>query len=446
VPATVIVGLQWGDEGKGKTTDFLAEQVAMVVRYQGGDNAGHTVVSGDEVFKLHLVPSGVLYPHITSVIGSGVVVNPATLIGELDMLAARGIDTSRVRVSTAAHVIMPYHVALDRAMEARLGDGKVGTTGRGIGPAYADRAWRVGLRMEDLLDGRLVRAKLAGILPDKNLLLSANNGAQSFGPDELVAQAVEWGERLKPHIADTTWLVQDALRRGDHVLLEGAQGTLLDLDHGSYPFVTSSNPVAGGACTGGGIGPLQVDEVIGVMKAYSTRVGSGPYPTELTDATGEGIAARGHEVGTTTGRPRRVGWFDAVPLRYAVAVNSVSSIMLNKLDILSGIDPIRLCVAYEVDGRRVDAWPSSATVLAGATPIYDEFAGWSEPIHGVRSLADLPENARRYVTALEEHAGVPIVLVSVGPERTQTIERAWRPMRHRTAPGPSPAATAGAAR
>ena len=446
MPATVIVGLQWGDEGKGKTTDFLAEQVAMVVRYQGGDNAGHTVVSGDEVFKLHLVPSGVLYPHITSVIGSGVVVNPATLIGELDMLAARGIDTSRVRVSTAAHVIMPYHVALDRAMEARLGDGKVGTTGRGIGPAYADRAWRVGLRMEDLLDGRLVRAKLAGILPDKNLLLSANNGAQSFGSDELVAQAVEWGERLKPHIADTTWLVQDALRRGDHVLLEGAQGTLLDLDHGSYPFVTSSNPVAGGACTGGGIGPLQVDEVIGVMKAYSTRVGSGPYPTELTDATGEGIAARGHEVGTTTGRPRRVGWFDAVPLRYAVAVNSVSSIMLNKLDILSGIDPIRLCVAYEVDGRRVDAWPSSATVLAGATPIYDEFAGWSEPIHGVRSLADLPENARRYVTALEEHAGVPIVLVSVGPERTQTIERAWRPMRHRTAPGPSPAATAGAAR
>jgi adenylosuccinate synthase len=445
MPATVIVGLQWGDEGKGKTTDFLAEQVAMVVRYQGGDNAGHTVVSGDEVFKLHLVPSGVLYPHITSVIGSGVVVNPATLISELDMLAARGIDTSRVRVSTAAHVIMPYHVALDRAMETRLGEAKVGTTGRGIGPAYADRAWRVGLRMEDLLDGSLVRAKLAGILPDKNLLLSANNGATSFGPDELVEQAVEWGERLKPHIADTTWLVQNALRRGDHVLLEGAQGTLLDLDHGSYPFVTSSNPVAGGACTGGGIGPLQVDEVIGVMKAYSTRVGSGPYPTELTDSTGEGIAARGHEVGTTTGRPRRVGWFDAVPLRYAVAVNSVSSIMLNKLDILSGIDPIRLCVAYEVEGRRVDAWPSSATVLAGATPIYDEFAGWSEPIHGVRSLADLPENARRYVTALEEHAGVPIVLVSVGPERTQTIERAWRPMRHRTV-APAAAATAGGAR
>jgi adenylosuccinate synthase len=433
MPATVIVGLQWGDEGKGKTTDFLAEQVAMVVRYQGGDNAGHTVVSGDEVFKLHLVPSGVLYPHIMSVIGSGVVVNPATLIGELDMLAARGIDPGKVRVSTAAHVIMPYHVALDRAMEARLGDGKVGTTGRGIGPAYADRAWRVGLRMEDLLDGALVRSKLARVLPDKNLLLSTVDGARTFGADELVEQAVAWGERLQPHIADATWLVQDALRRGDHVLLEGAQGTLLDIDHGSYPFVTSSNPIAGGACTGGGIGPLQVDEVIGVMKAYSTRVGSGPYPTELLDEIGHGIATRGHEVGTTTGRPRRVGWFDSVSLRYAVAVNSVSSIMLNKLDILSGIDPIRMCVAYEIDGRRVEAWPSSATVLARATPVYEEFAGWSEPIHGIRSLSDLPENARRYVTALEERAGVPIVLVSVGPERTQTIERAWRPMRHRPA-------------
>jgi adenylosuccinate synthase len=433
MPATVIVGLQWGDEGKGKTTDFLAEQVAMVVRYQGGDNAGHTVVSGDEVFKLHLVPSGVLYPHITSVIGSGVVVNPATLIGELDMLAARGIDTSRVRVSAAAHVIMPYHVALDRAQEARLGDGKVGTTGRGIGPAYADRAWRVGLRMEDLLDPELVRAKLAKVLPDKNLLLSSSNGASGFTIDDLVAQAGAWAERLRPYIADATWLVQDALRRRDHVLLEGAQGTLLDLDHGSYPFVTSSNPVAGGACTGGGIGPLQVDEVIGVMKAYSTRVGSGPFPTELTDSIGKGIAERGHEVGTTTGRPRRVGWFDAVPLRYAVAVNSVSAIMLNKLDILSGIDPIRLCVAYDVDGRRVEAWPSSATVLAGATPVYEEFPGWSEPIHDVRSLGDLPENARRYVSALEAQAGVPIVLLSVGPERTQTIERAWRPIRQRAA-------------
>ncbi len=430
MPATVIVGLQWGDEGKGKTTDFLAEQVAMVVRYQGGDNAGHTVQSGDEVFKLRLTPSGVLYPHITSVIGNGVVVNPVTLIEELDMLAARGIDTTRVRVSRSAHVIMPYHVALDRANEARLDGAKVGTTGRGIGPAYGDRAWRLGLRMEDLLDESVLAERLARVVPDKNLLL-ASMGGEPLDVDALVAQAAGWGRRLRDHLDDATWLVQGALARGEHVLLEGAQGTLLDLDHGSYPYVTSSNPVAGGACTGGGIGPLQVDEVIGVVKAYSTRVGSGPYPTELDDEVGAGIAERGHEYGTVTGRPRRVGWFDAVPLRYAVAVNSVTSIMLNKLDILSGIETIRLCVAYEIDGRRVDRWPSSGAALARATPIYDELPGWTEPIHDVRSLADLPENARRYVSAIEEHAKVPIVLVSVGPERTQTIERAWRPMRNR---------------
>jgi adenylosuccinate synthase len=430
VPATVIVGLQWGDEGKGKTTDFLAEGVAMVVRYQGGDNAGHTVVTGNEVFKLHLVPSGVLYPHITSVIGSGVVVNPATLIGELDMLAARGIDTSRVRVSRSAHVTMPYHVALDRANEARLGEAKVGTTGRGIGPTYGDRAWRLGLRMEDLLDRVVLHNRLARVLPDKNATLAAM-GAPAFEIEPLIEQAAAWGERLRDHLDDATWLVQAALARGEHVLLEGAQGTLLDLDHGSYPFVTSSNPVAGGACTGGGIGPLQVDEVMGVMKAYATRVGSGPFPTELVDEIGEGIATRGNEVGTTTGRRRRVGWFDAVPLRYAVAVNSVSSIMLNKLDILSGIPTIRLCVAYEIDNRRVETWPSSGAALARATPIYEAFDGWDEPLHGVRALADLPEAARRYVAALEALAGVPIVLVSVGPERTQTIERAWRPVRRR---------------
>ena len=430
MPATVIVGLQWGDEGKGKTTDFLAEQVAMVVRYQGGDNAGHTVVNGDEVFKLRLTPSGVLYPHITSVIGNGVVVNPVTLIAELDMLAERGIDVSRVRVSRSAHVIMPYHVALDQGNEDRLAAAKVGTTGRGIGPAYGDRAWRLGLRLEDLLDGAVLRERLERVLPDKNLVLDGM-GRPPFTVDALVADGLSWGERLRPHLDDTTWLVQAALGRGEHVLLEGAQGTLLDLDHGSYPYVTSSNPVAGGACTGGGIGPLQVDEVIGVVKAYSTRVGSGPFPTELTDETGAGIAARGHEFGTVTGRPRRVGWFDAVPLRYAVAVNSVSSIMLNKLDILSGVDPIRLCIGYELDGRRVETWPSSGAALSRARPVYVEYDGWAEPIHDVRSLADLPENARRYVSALEDYAGVPIVLVSVGPERTQTIERAWRPMRHR---------------
>lgn len=437
MPATVIVGLQWGDEGKGKTTDFLAEQTAMVVRYQGGDNAGHTVMLGDEVFKLHLVPSGVLYPHIVSVIGPGVVVNPVTLFEELDGLAARGIDVARVRVSAAAHVILPYHRALDAARETRLGGARVGTTGRGIGPAYEDRAARSGIRIGDLIDERVLRTKLDRVLPEKHALLAALGAEVRYTADDLVAQALAWGERLRPYVADTVWLVQEALGRGDHVLLEGAQGTLLDLDHGSYPFVTSSSPIAGGACTGGGIGPLQVDEVLGVMKAYATRVGAGPFPTELEDEVGEGIARRGHEVGTTTGRPRRVGWFDAVPLRYAVAVNSVTSIMLNKLDILSGIETIRLCVAYELDGRRIEAWPSSADLLARATPIYEDFAGWPEAIHDVRSLADLPESARRYVAALEEQAGVPIVLVSVGPERTQTIERAWRPMRHRTAVPPT---------
>jgi adenylosuccinate synthase len=433
LPATIVVGLQWGDEGKGKTTDFLAEQTALVVRYQGGDNAGHTLMLGDEVFKLHLVPSGILYPHIVPAIGPGVVVNPATLIDELDALGTRGIDCSRLRASFACHVIMPYHRAVDVAREVRLGGARVGTTGRGIGPAYEDRSSRAGIRLEDLLDEGSLRTKLERLLPEKNAILAALGAEARFEVEPLVEQALAWGRRLAPHLVDVTWLVQDALARGDHVLLEGAQGTLLDLDHGSYPYVTSSSPVAGGACTGGGIGPRQVDEVFGVMKAYATRVGSGPFPTELTDEVGAGIAARGNEVGTTTGRPRRVGWFDAVAARYAVKVNSVSSIMLNKLDILSGVDPICLCVAYAIDGRRVEAWPSSADLLGRAVPIYEEFAGWDEPIHDVRSLADLPEAARRYVTALEDDAGAPIVLVSVGPERTQTIERAWRPMRRRVA-------------
>ena len=429
MPATVIVGLQWGDEGKGKATDFLSPQVRWVVRYQGGDNAGHTIVLGTEVFKLHLVPSGVLYPHIVPLIGPGVVVNPATLIGELDGLAARGVDTSRVRVSHACHVIMPYHVAEDRASEARLGRDGIGTTHRGIGPAYADRASRVGLRMEDLLDETALRRKLERLVPDKNAWLAQlGDEGRPFAVEALVESALSWGVRLRELITDTTTLVQDALRAGDHVLFEGAQGTLLDLDHGSYPFVTSSNPVAGGACTGGGIGPLQVSAVIGIMKAYTTRVGAGPYPTELLDEIGEGIATRGHEFGTTTGRRRRVGWFDAVPLRHAVDINSVSSIILNKLDILSGIAEIRLCVAYEIDGRRVERWPASAEALARAVPIYETFPGWPEEIHAARTPKDLPPNARAYVAALAALAGVPITLVSVGPERTQTVMLDDRPL------------------
>jgi len=427
VPATVIVGLQWGDEGKGKTTDFLAEQVHYVVRYQGGDNAGHTIVLGDDVFKLHLVPSGVLYPHIVPIIANGVVVNPATLIAELGMLAERGVDVSRVRVSRNAHVILPYHVALDGAMEARLASAAVGTTHRGIGPAYADRAWRTGIRMEDLLDEAILRSKLERVLPDRNVILREAYGAETFDLDDLVARGAEWGDRLRDRIVDTTDLIQQALGRGDYILFEGAQGTLLDLDHGSYPYVTSSSPIAGGACTGGGIGPLQVDEVIGVAKAYSTRVGAGPFPTELVDEVGEGIATRGREVGTTTGRRRRVGWFDALPVRFAVEINSVSSIMLNKLDILAGLDEVRICIAYDIDGERVDRWQASADVLGRAKPVYETLPGWPDSIHGARNLLDLPDAARRYLARLEELARVPIHLVSVGPERTQTIVRSIRP-------------------
>ena len=423
MPASVIVGLQWGDEGKGKAVDLLSESVDMVVRYQGGDNAGHTVVIGDEVFKLHLVPSGVLHEHITPVIGSGVVVNPRTLINEMAMLAERGIDPRRIRVSRAAHVIMPYHVALDGAAEARLSGAEIGTTRRGIGPAYADRAWRAGVRMGDLLDARVLRARLARVLPERNAILHESYGQPGFDLDLLVEEAVAWGERLRPHITDTTLLVQDALAAGKLVILEGAQGTLLDLDHGTYPYVTSSNPVAGGACTGGGVGPLQVEQVLGVIKAYSTRVGSGPFPTELDDATGRYLLEKGREFGTTTGRQRRCGWLDAVPLRYAVAVNSASSVMLNKLDILSGLDELKVATSYRVDGAEV-RWPLSLEELERAEPAYDVLPGWSEDITAARSMADLPAAAVAYVEAIEELAGVPVAIVSVGPERTQTIMRA----------------------
>jgi adenylosuccinate synthase len=422
MPATVIVGLQWGDEGKGKTTDLLAESVSIVVRYQGGDNAGHTVVIGDEVFKLHLVPSGVLHPHITPVIGNGVVVNPRTLLDEMAMLAERQVNPSRVRVSRAAHVIMPYHVALDGAAEARLAGEEIGTTRRGIGPAYADRAWRIGVRMGDLLDAKGLRVKLSRVLPDRNAVLQETYGLPPFVLEDLVAEAVDWGDRLRDHITDTTTLVQDALAEGQHVLLEGAQGTLLDLDHGTYPYVTSSNPIAGGACTGGGVGPLQIDQVIGVLKAYSTRVGAGPFPTELDDGTGRHLLEKGREFGTTTGRRRRCGWFDAAPLRYAVAVNSVSSIMLNKLDILSGLPEVRLCTGYRVDGLPA-RWPLALDELERAEPVYETWPGWETDLDPLRRMDELPPEAIAYVDRIEELAGVPVTLVSVGPERTQTILR-----------------------
>jgi len=422
VPATVICGLQWGDEGKGKATDLLASGVSAVVRYQGGDNAGHTVVVGDEVFKLHLVPSGVLHPHITPIIGPGVVVNPRTLLTEIEMLAGRGIATDKLRVSSAAHVLMPYHVALDAAREGAAAStgGGIGTTRRGIGPAYGDRAWRTGIRMGDLLEPDLLRDRLAAALTEKNVLL-ATYGADAFALDDLLCEALEWGSQLAWAITDTTALVQHALAAGEHVLFEGAQGTLLDLDHGTYPYVTSSNPIAGGACTGGGIGPLQVDQVLGILKAYSTRVGSGPLPTELHDAVGEHLTEVGREYGTTTGRRRRSGWLDFVPLRYAVQVNSVSTIMLNKLDILSGLAEIKVCTGYRIDGRLVDEWPLNVAQLERAEPVYESFPGWTEDISACRSVDELPAAARRYVAAIEERAGAPINVISVGPERTQTL-------------------------
>ncbi len=423
MPATIVVGLQWGDEGKGKTTDLLADSVSMVVRYQGGDNAGHTVVVGDAVFKLHLVPSGVLQPHITPVIGNGVVVNPRTLLREMDGLTERGIDTTRIRVSRNAHVIMPYHVALDGASETRLaGSGAgIGTTRRGIGPTYADRASRSGIRMGDLLDPAFLRTRLAQVLPERNRLL-AENGEPVFEIDALVAEAAGWGERLRGQIVDTALLVQDALAAGEHVLLEGAQGTLLDIDHGSYPYVTSSNPTAGGACTGSGVGPRQIGSVIGVLKAYSTRVGSGPFPTELLDEVGRHLSVRGNEVGTTTGRQRRCGWLDTASLRHVVALNSVTSIMINKIDVLTGVPELRICTGYRVDGAPV-RWPLTLGELERAEPVYEVFPGWEADLTKVRSERDLPPEAARYLDAVESHAGVPIEIVSVGPERTETFRR-----------------------
>ena len=409
---------------RSKTTDLLADRVAMVVRYQGGDNAGHTVVVGEEVFKLHLIPSGVLQPHIVPVIGNGVVVNPRTLIREMDELDARGMRASRLRVSRSAHVIMPYHVALDGAAEARLagGEGEIGTTRRGIGPAYADRAWRTGIRMGDLLDPAGLAAKLDRVLPERNRVLVETFGQAPIDRAALLAEATGWGERLREQIVDTTLLVQDALAAGQHVLLEGAQGTLLDLDHGTYPYVTSSNPIAGGACTGGGVGPRQIGEVIGVLKAYSTRVGSGPFPTELDDAIGTHLLQKGHEFGTTTGRRRRCGWFDAAPLRHVVAINSVSRIMMNKLDILSGLEEILLCTGYTVDGAPV-RWPLTLDELERAVPVYERFEGWEEDLTKIRDERDLPAEAVRYIDAIEALAGVPVSVVSVGPERTETIMR-----------------------
>ena len=427
MPLTIIIGAQWGDEGKGHITDRLAQGAAVVARYSGGDNAGHTVTIGDEIFKLHLIPSGIIHPGVLCLIGNGAVVNPAVLLREMDALAARGvdIDPARLKLSGGAHLITPGHIAMDRAHERERGRAAIGTTLRGIGPAYTDKARRVGLRAELLADPTALAAALAEHVAIKNDVLVKVYGEEPLDAAAIAADFAAHAARLAPHLIDGPLLLDEALRRGQTVLAEGAQGTLLDIDHGTYPFVTSSSPTAGGAMTGLGVGPRAVDRVIGVAKAFTTRVGGGPFPTELDGAAAARLRGTGEnpwdEYGTTTGRPRRVGWLDLPILRHARRINSLSDLVLTKLDILSGLAEIPVCVGYELDGRRVDSFPTDLSLLARCRPVYEALPGWGEDVTAARAPADLPDNARHYVSFVAEAAGVPVSYVSVGPGREQFI-------------------------
>jgi adenylosuccinate synthase len=424
VPATIIVGTQWGDEGKGRFTDLLAKEMHLVVRYQGGHNAGHTLVVDGETFALQLIPSGVLYAHITPVIGNGVVVDPRVLLDEVAMLEQRGIDCSRLKVSGNAHLILPYHQLIDRVTERHLGKSALGTTKRGIGPAYADKASRVGIRVQDLYDAKIFREKLALVLKDKAPMLAKVYNQLAPTAEEIAGTYLDdLAPRLEPYVADTVNLVHEALEAGQHVLFEGAQATFLDLDHGTYPFVTSSNPVAGGACTGAGIGPLHVQRVVGVAKAYVTRVGAGPFPTELCDEVGDAIVERGHEFGTNTGRKRRPGWFDAVMLRHAVRLNSLSELAITKLDVLDAFEEVKVCVAYEVDGQRITHLPDNQSALHRARPVYETLPGWGAAVTDATEPGHLPDRVHDYVSFLEAEVGVPIRLLGVGPGRDQYVQR-----------------------
>ncbi len=424
MPAIVVVGGQWGDEGKGRATDQLGERVDYVVRYQGGNNAGHTIVTPDgERFALHLLPSGVITPNVVPVIGNGVVVDPKVLIEEMDALAARGVSTDKLLISADAHLIMPYHRIMDKLIERYLGEARIGTTGRGIGPAYGDKIARIGIRMQDLLDPGILSKKIDGALREKNQVLVKVYNRKAIDVEAICAEYLGYAERLNRHIADTRLVLDQALRDGRTVLLEGAQATLLDLDHGTYPFVTSSNPTSGGACVGAGIPPTRIDRVVGVSKAYTTRVGAGPFPTELHDEAGEHLRKVGQEYGTTTGRPRRTGWFDAVVARYAVRVNGLTDLVLTKLDILSGLDRVPICVGYQVDGERHDDMPMTQTAFHHAKPIYEYLDGWWEDLSTAREFTDLPVNAQRYVQRVEELCDTPVSVVGVGPGRDQTIVR-----------------------
>ncbi|MDT0157712.1 adenylosuccinate synthase [Microbacterium sp. ARD32] len=423
MPGIVIVGVQWGDEGKGKATDLLGERTDWVVKFNGGNNAGHTVVVGDEKYALHLLPSGILTPGVTPVIGNGVVVDLEVLFQELEALSARGVDVSQLKVSANAHIITQYHRTLDKVTERFLGKRNIGTTGRGIGPAYADKINRVGIRVQDLFDENILRQKVEGALDQKNHLLVKVFNRRAITCDEIVDELLSYAERLRPMVADTGHLVDEALERGEVVVFEGGQATMLDIDHGTYPFVTSSTATAAGAAAGSGVGPNRLDRIVGIVKAYTTRVGSGPFPTELLDEMGEWLRKTGFEYGTTTGRLRRTGWYDAPITRYATRVNGITDLVLTKLDVLTGLEQIPVCVAYDVDGVRFDDVPVNQTDFHHAKPIYEYFPGWTEDISTARTFEDLPQTAQDYVLTLERMSNTRISVIGVGPEREQVIVR-----------------------
>ncbi|HHY28656.1 MAG TPA: adenylosuccinate synthase [Desulfitobacterium dehalogenans] len=421
--SVVLIGTQWGDEGKGKVTDFLAEKADLVVRYQGGNNAGHTVVVKGEEFKLHLIPSGILYEDKTCVIGNGVVVDPKVLLEELDYLAERKVKTGKLLISSNAHVIMPYHRLLDSLEEDSRGEHKIGTTKRGIGPAYMDKILRIGIRIMDLIDEEEFADKLRRNLQEKNNLLTKIYGVEPLDYDTIYKEYSGYAQRIRNFVADSSLVVDESLKAGEKILFEGAQGTLLDLDHGTYPFVTSSHPIAGGACIGAGVGPTRINRVVGVIKAYTTRVGEGPFPTELGDETGELMRQKGHEFGTTTGRARRCGWFDAVIARYAVRVSGISDFALMKLDVLSGFDKIKICVGYRINNEVIYEFPQSQKIFKVCEPVYEVMEGWHENITGVTRFEDLPKAAQEYVRRIELLTETQITLIAVGPGREQTIVR-----------------------
>ena len=425
--SVVVVGTQWGDEGKGKITDFLSENAEVIARYQGGDNAGHTIVIEGTKYKLHLIPSGIFYPEKVSVIGNGVVVNPKSLVKELAYLHDAGITTDNLRISDRAHVILPYHIKLDQLQEDSKGDNKIGTTIKGIGPAYMDKAARVGIRIADLLDKEIFAERLKINLEQKNREFTKMYEVDPVDFQDIFEEYYDYGQQIKKYVTDTSVILNDALDAGKRVLFEGAQGVMLDIDQGTYPYVTSSNPVAGGVTIGSGVGPSKISKVVGVCKAYTSRVGDGPFPTEFNDEIGHQIREVGHEYGTTTGRPRRVGWFDSVVMRHSRRVSGLTNLSLNSIDVLTGLDEVKICVAYDLDGERIDYYPASLETLQRCTPIYETLPGWSEDITGVRHLDDLPETAKNYVRRVSELVGVKISTFSVGPGRDQTnvLESVW---------------------